>query len=140
MHLLLVLIVGAAAGGVAWFLRRRDGDAPTQGPSWAVPTQLDRGDFDRPDVAWLVVVFTSATCLSCAATTDKATVLESAEVAVQIVEAGERADLHARYQVDAVPMVLLADATGAVLRSFLGPPSSSELWSAVAEARNDEVE
>ncbi len=137
IQIVLVLVVGAVAVAIAWWLRRRDADAPEQGPSWAVPTQVDRADFDRPDAPWLVVVFTSSTCLSCAATREKAMVLASDEVAVQDVEAVERADLHQRYKVDAVPMVLLADATGAVVRSFLGPPSSTELWAAVAEARGD---
>ena len=137
LQVLLVLVIGALAVGVAALVRRRGTDAPSKGPSWAVPTQVDRGDFARPDAPWLVLVFTSATCLSCAATREKAMVLESDDVAVQEIEAVERADLHARYKIDAVPMVLLADASGAVVRSFLGPPSSSELWAAVAEARGD---
>ena len=80
IQIVLVLVVGAVAVAIAWWLRRRDADAPEQGPSWAVPTQVDRADFDRPDAPWLVVVFTSSTCLSCAATREKAMVLASDEV------------------------------------------------------------
>ena len=95
---------------VAFVLRRRGEDAPTQGASWAVPTQLDRADFTRPDAPWLVAVFSSATCLSCEATWAKAGQLASDAVAVQEVEAAADRDLHHRYGVEAVPMVLVADA------------------------------
>jgi hypothetical protein len=138
MQAVLVVVVGSVAVAVAALLRRRDADAPDQGPSWAVPTQLDRADFIRPEAPWLVAVFTSATCLSCSETWQKVEILDSADVAVQEAEAVERADLHARYHIDAVPMVLVADATGAVVRSFLGPPSTSDLWAAVADVRDDE--
>lgn len=130
-----MLVLGAAALGVATLVKRRDADAPEQGASWAVPTQLDRADFDRPEVPWLVTVFSSATCLSCQDTWAKAQLLESDAVAVQEVEAVERRDLHQRYGVDAVPMVLVADADGMVVRSFVGPPTATDLWAALAEVR-----
>lgn len=135
IQLLVVAVVGLVAVGVALLLRRRDEDAPTQGPSWAVPTQLDRRDFVRPEAPWLVAVFSSATCLSCQDTWSKASLLESEAVAVQDVEAIERKDLHDRYLVDAVPMILIADASGAVQRSFVGPPTATDLWAALAELR-----
>lgn len=131
----LVVAVGLAAIGVAALVRRRHDDAPEQGASWAVPTQLDRADFDRPEAPWLVTVFSSATCLSCQGTWAKAELLASDAVAVQEVEAIERKDLHERYGVDAVPMVLVADADGAVQRSFVGPPTATDLWAALAELR-----
>ena len=61
--------------------RRRRPDAPTQ-PARSVPTQLDRADFARPDAPWLVAVFTSATCHTCADVVAKAEVLASDDVAV----------------------------------------------------------
>ncbi|QXC62811.1 hypothetical protein KSP35_08550 [Aquihabitans sp. G128] len=135
-QVLIVVVVAVVAAGIAVVLRRRDVDAPEQGPSWAVPVQLDRADFDRPDAPWLVTVFSSATCLSCQGTWAKAQLLASDAVAVQEVEAIERKDLHDRYQVDAVPMVLVADATGAVARSFVGEPTATDLWAALAELRD----
>lgn len=135
VQILAVLVLVAVAVVVAAVLQRRGADAPEQGPSWAVPTQLDRADFDRPSAPWLVTVFSSATCLSCQGTWAKAQVLASDEVAVQEVEAIERKDLHDRYGVDAVPMVLVADSSGAVLRSFVGPPTATDLWAALAELR-----
>ncbi len=119
---------------VATLARRRRPEPPTQA-RWSAPAQLDRADFDRPEAAWLVAVFTSATCESCAAARDKAAVLAAPEVAVQEVEAKERKDLHDRYGIEVVPMILLADAEGVVRKSFLGPPSATDLWAAVAEAR-----
>ena len=61
----------------------------------------------------------------------------SDEVVVEEVEVGARADLHERYGIEAVPTIVVADAEGVVRGSFLGPPSTAELWARVAEARSD---
>ena len=114
--------------------RRQRRDAPTQ-PHWNVPRQLDRGDFERPDAPWLVAVFTSATCDSCRGTADKAAVLACDEVAVVEAEVSARKDLHERYGIDAVPTLVVADADGVVRASFLGPPTATDLWAAIAEVR-----
>ena len=119
---------------VAVVLDRRRPDAPTA-PRWAVPTQLDRSDFAGPGVPWLVAVFTSATCDACAGTASKAAVLACAEVAVDEVEVTARPDVHRRYAIDAVPLVVVADAEGVVRASFVGPPTATDLWAAVAELR-----
>ncbi|HEX2575281.1 MAG TPA: hypothetical protein VHK88_02970 [Aquihabitans sp.] len=134
-QVLIVVVLGALAVGVAALLRRRGADAPQPGASWAVPSHLDRADFERPDAPWLVAVFSSATCLSCQGTWAKAQLLGSDAVAVQEVEAVARKDLHERYRVEAVPMVLVADASGAVARSFVGEPTATDLWAALAELR-----
>lgn len=132
--LLVVALVGVAVA-VAWLVERRRPDAPTQPRRWSVPAQLDRADFDRPEAPWLVAVFTSATCDSCQGTIDKARVLQSDDVVVQEIEVGALPDLHRRYAIDAVPTVVVADGEGVVVRSFLGPPTATDLWAAVAEAR-----
>ncbi|HEY4376909.1 MAG TPA: hypothetical protein VGM93_07110 [Acidimicrobiales bacterium] len=136
MVLVVVFVVLAAgAAGGAWWLRRRTGDAPEQGASWVVPTQIDRADFTRADSPWLVLVFSSATCLSCQGTWEKARHLESDVVATQEVEAVRDKALHTRYEVEAVPMVVIADETGAVRASFVGEPSATDLWASLAELR-----
>jgi len=117
-------------------VKRRRPEAPTQS-RFSAPSQLDRDDFDEPGTPWLVAVFTSATCDSCAMAREKAAVLASPDVVVQEVEVSTRKDLHDRYGVDAVPMIVLADAEGVVQRSFIGPPSATDLWAAVAEARKE---
>lgn len=134
-RVLLVVVLGAIALVVAEILRRRTTPDPPTQSSWTVPAQLDREDFDRPDTPWLVVVFSSATCLSCRGTWAKAEQLSSPLVVVQEVEAVEGKVLHDRYGIDAVPCVVVAGADGVVGASFLGEPSTADLWAAVAELR-----
>ncbi len=137
-RLALVVALAAAALVVAWLVQRRQqSDAPVR-TGYRVPAQLDRADFDRPDAPWIVVVFTSATCSTCAGVWEKAVHLGSDEVAVQEAEYGARRDLHDRYRIDAVPTVLVADAEGVVVRSFVGPVTATDLWAAVAQARAGE--
>jgi hypothetical protein len=134
-RLVLVVVLVAVAAVVAWVVRRRTAPDPPTQSSWSVPSQLDRDDFERPDAPWIVVVFGSATCLSCQGTWAKVEQLESDHVAVQDVEAVERKDLHTKYRIDAVPMLVVANADGVVVASFIGEPSTADLWAAVAEVR-----
>jgi len=134
--LLVVLAVVVVAVAVAEVLRRRRPDAPTQPAArHEAPAQLDRSDFDGADREWLVAVFTSATCGTCAETVARASVLGSDAVAVAEVEVTARPDLHERYGIEAVPIVAIADRRGVVRRSFVGPVSATHLWGAMAELR-----
>lgn len=134
-RLLIALAIVAVAAGVAYVAqKRRAPDAPTQ-RRYNVPEQLDRADFPRPDAEWLVAVFTSDTCDKCAEVASKAAVLESADVAVANLEFTQHRDLHERYQVDAVPTLVIVDSQGVTRKSFLGPMTATDLWAAVAEAR-----
>jgi hypothetical protein len=136
VQLVVAAVVAVVAVIVAWVIRTRTRpDPPTQVP-YAVPAQLDRADFDRPDAPWLVVTFSSATCSSCEDAWQKAQLLESPAVAVQEVEVGARKDLHDRYAIEAVPMILVADADGDVRASFIGAPTAADLWAALAELRD----
>ncbi len=127
----VLLVVAVAAAAV---IRRRRPAPPTQA-RWAVPAQLDRDDFADADRPWLVAVFTSATCDSCARATAKAEVLASPNVAYQEVPYQDRRDLHDRYAVEAVPTILFADREGVVRASFVGVPTATDLWAALAEVR-----
>ncbi len=120
---------------VAFVLRRRQVPQPPTQPSWTVPAQLDRRDFARPEAPWLVAVFSSASCASCAGMVARAQVLESPEVAVDDVEVGRRPELHQRYRIEAVPITVVADRDGVVRASFVGPATATDLWAAVAEVR-----
>jgi len=133
-RLLVLVVVAAAAATLAYLVQRRRPDAPIR-TGWTVPEQLDRRDFARPDAPWLVAVFTSASCDSCAAVVDVAGPLASGAVAVDVVEVGERHEVHDRYAVDAVPMVLLVDTLGVVRDHHLGPVSATHLWGSLAELR-----
>ena len=135
---LVVAAVVAVAFLIGWLAQRRRPDAPVR-TGWTVPEQLDRSDFTRPDAPFLVAVFTSATCTTCADIMAKVAVLESDSVAVHEAEYSRDRALHARYEIDAVPVVLIADADGVVRRSFLGPTSVSHLWAAVAEVRDPDA-
>ncbi len=135
-QLVVALVAVGIAVVVAAVVRRRQPDAPTAPTTYAVPAQLDRGDFERPDAQWLVAVFSSATCLACADTWEKASVLASDDVAVQEVEVGARRELHERYRVEGVPMIVIADIDGVVRASFLGPVTATDLWATVAELRS----
>jgi thioredoxin-related protein len=118
--------------------RKRQVDAPTQGAT-EVPSQIDRSDFARPDAPWIVLAFTSATCQTCSDIERKVRVLETNSVAIQILEYMAERELHERYKVDAVPTVLMADANGVVQANFLGPVSATDLWAALARARDSVV-
>jgi hypothetical protein len=134
-RLLIALGIAVAAALVAIVLRRRRRpDAPTRSMS-LVPEQLDRTDFVTPTTPWLVAVFTSATCATCADVLAKAEVLASDDVAVEEVEFQTRPDLHQRYRIEAVPLLVIADGRGVVRGHFLGPVTATDLWAAVATAR-----
>lgn len=128
-----VVILAIAVGLV---LRRRQRiDVPTQ-PEWLAPTQLDRSDFPGSGTPWLAVVFTSSTCDVCADVARKAQVLANDEITVAEVEYGTQRELHTKYRIDAVPIVVLADRRGVVRSSFIGPVSAADLWASVAAARD----
>lgn len=134
-RLLLLLGLAAVAVVVALVIQRRAAPpAPTR-TGWTAPDHLDRGDFVHPDAEWLVVLFSSATCLSCRGTWEKVAALESDAVAVEEVEYGADRARHQRYGIDAVPLVLVADREGVVRSSFAGPPSAADLWASVADLR-----
>ena len=133
---LLVVALVAVAVAVALVARRRRPDPPTQ-PSWTVPVaarprRLRRAG-TRPG-SW--PCSRRPPCTSCRRAVAAAGPLATGDVAVQEVEVGTRKDLHDRYGIDAVPTIVVADAGGVVRASFVGPPTATDLWAAVAEARD----
>jgi len=135
---LVALVLVGIAVVVAAVLQRRK-PAPPADSDWNIPVQLDRHDFLRPEAPWLVVVFTSSTCDACSGVWSKAVHLDAGPdgpVCVQELEAVADGELHRRYGIDAVPLVLIADAEGVVQRHFLGPVTATDLWAAVAEVRD----
>ncbi len=132
------VIVAAAAVVVALVvatvLRRRQAPAAPTQPAYRAPVQLDRADFVASE-PWLLVLFSSSTCAACADMKRKAQVLASHQVGVVEAEFNADRTLHAKYAVDAVPMVVVADQAGVVRASFIGPVTATDLWAAVAEVR-----
>ena len=51
------------------------------------------------------------------------------------VEAAADREVHDRYGIDAVPLVLVIDGEGVVRDHHLGPVSSTHLWASLAEVR-----
>lgn len=140
---MLQFVIAAAlvlvAVGVAMVIQRRTAPGgPAQGTNWTVPVQLHRPDFTRPDAPWLVVLFSSATCTSCADSWTKLLPLESPEVAVEDVPFQDQQVLHDRYRIEAVPTIVVVDHEGVVRASFLGPISAADLWNVVADLRANE--
>ncbi len=135
VQLLIGAVVVVVAVVVGLVLRRRQAiDVPTQ-PIYEAPAQLDRADFACQPTQWLVAVFSSATCTTCADVVRKAQVLASKHVAVADVEYATARELHAKYRIDGVPIVVVADLDGVVRKSFVGPVTATDLWAAVADAR-----
>jgi hypothetical protein len=130
----IAAVIVLAAMVIAVIVNRRRKVAPVR-DAYPVPAQLDRRDFPRPDSPWLVVLFSSQRCDSCLGVAGKVDVLRSA--AVETFEAceEEHADLHRRYEIAGIPTVVIADAEGVVRRAFVGAPSATDLWAAVAELR-----
>ena len=126
------------AGAVSWRLRGARPEAPSRDP-YPVPRQLDRDDFPNPDAAWLVAYFSSVTCGSCQGLGPKVAVLESGQVAVHEATFERSRELHERYDIAAIPMILVADHEGVVCRAFVGSTTATDLWAALAELRDPGV-
>lgn len=135
IRLAIVAAVVAVALGANLVVKRRGTTGPTQGDA-QLPTQLDRSDFVRSDASWLVVAFTSSACNTCADVERKVKVLETSSVAVHIAEYVADRALHAKYSIEAVPAVVVADDAGVVRAAFLGPVSATDLWAALARVRD----
>lgn len=134
LRIVAVVMAMAVALGISVVLRRRSPDAPTQA-SYQMPSQLDRADFSSISAPWLVAVFTSATCGTCEDVASKAAVLASRDVAVVRIDFTEQPDMHLRYNIQAVPTLVVADVQGVVRAGFMGPVKAQDLWAAVAECR-----
>ena len=130
-NVLIAVALGAAALVVAWLINRRKPKATAMISAHHVPDRIDRGDFIRPEAPVLIAVFTSATCASCAAMVATARELASDAVAVDEAELGARADVHRRYEIDAVPILVVADRDGVVRASFAGAVTANELAEAL---------
>ena len=132
----IAVVLLVVALGIAFVLQRRRGatNAPIR-DTYPVPRQLHRADFPNPEAPWLVALFSSSTCDSCASMRGKVEALTSPEVATCDVEFSEQRALHERYAISGVPMVLVADHEGVVRESFVGPVTATDLWAAVAAAR-----
>lgn len=128
-------VLALAAVAVAYVIQRRQQPAAPTATGYNVPDRVDRSDFARPDAPWLVAVFTSATCATCAGTWEKARLLDSEAVACAEIEVTVEKALHDKYRINGVPATVVTDADGVVQASFLGPVTATDLWATLAELR-----
>lgn len=133
---MFVVVIAVVAVVVAAVIQRRQRPATPTQTGFNIPDHVDRTDFARPEADWLVAVFTSATCGTCAEVWDKTRVLASDAVATQELEVSAEPELHKKYAIDGVPATVLVDKAGAVRASFLGPVTSTDLWATLAELRD----
>ena len=118
--LLIMVVVGLIAAGAALVVQRGR-PAPPTAARGEPPTRLDRADFRSPHAEWLITVFTSASCSSCAAVMTELRGYASADVVVEDVEIGTAPHLHSKYSIESVPTAVIADATGNAKLGFVGP-------------------
>jgi hypothetical protein len=137
-RLIVAAVVFLVALAAARLLERRRREPPIR-DSYPVPAQLDRADFPRPEAPWLVALFSSRTCDTCGPMALKVAALAADDVATCDIEVSEGRELHRRYRIEGVPMVVLADAEGVVRAGFVGTVSSEELIAALTAAREDGI-
>jgi hypothetical protein len=137
VRIVVAVALAAIAVLVAFLLerRRRAANVPVR-DAYPTPRQLYRGDFPLPDAPLLLALFSSSTCDSCAKVREIVLALDDEDVAACDLEFPAQRDLHERYAISGVPMVLIADAEGVVRESFVGPVNASDLESALARARS----
>ncbi len=99
-----------------------------------IPEHLDPARFALASGKWLIVVFSSATCETCRTVVDDIAAMAKADLLTIAVQFEQDPNLHRHYRIDAVPTTLIADPTGTVRKSFLGPVGRKALEIALAEA------
>jgi len=136
VRLVVAAAVVAVVFVVAVVVRKRSRPEPPPRTAYPIPRQLDRTDFPDPGKATLVAYFWSRTCDSCVGLGPKLAVLADADTALAAFEETDDRAMHRRYDIAAIPMILVADTDGVVRRAFVGAVSSEDLWSAVAAIRS----
>lgn len=130
----LALILGAVACLVALVASRRRGRWRGVLATPNIPEMIDRDKFEQAGLVdaatpWLVATFTDSTCRTCTSTLERLGPLAGPDVSLVEVDTANHRDLHRFYSVDAVPLTLVADTTGAVMAWILGPPTTADIAS-----------
>ena len=121
LNLILVLLLGAFAIIVAYIANNRRTDSPSV-PKISLPIQVDRNDFDMPDMQWLLVFFSSESCSSCIQVREILSGIPMNSIHIQEVSFPQGKNLHNRYAINSVPIVLIANLEGVVIWSYAGVP------------------
>jgi len=118
-------------------LARRHASPAETGSDHHIPDHLDGTDFNNSDGRRMLVVFSSNKCDTCAVVVESAMQLDFPWLMVEVVDIESRERLHNKYDIDAVPITLLADTSGHVVKSFLGPAGLALMKQAIADAWPD---
>ena len=121
LNLILVLLLGAFALIVAYTANNRRTDSPSV-PKSSLPIQVDRNDFDMPEIKWLLVFFSSESCSSCIQVREILSGIPLNSIHLQEVSYPQGKNLHTRYAINSVPIVLIANLEGVVTWSYAGVP------------------
>jgi hypothetical protein len=103
---------------------------------WALPQVIDRADLGSPEAATVVVVFTSATCHTCAGVWAQAQRLTGPAVVAREIEYGTARAFHEKYGIEGVPATAFVDAQGGVQTWLLGPVTDDQLEQALTVAQD----
>tara|TARA_B100000929_G_scaffold155973_1_gene123580 strand:- start:7320 stop:7748 length:429 start_codon:yes stop_codon:yes gene_type:complete len=127
MSRLIVLVVLSSGAFLAAVLLRKLNYRNFVTSGWSIPGYLRREDFGFLNEPWLVVIFSSESCETCKPVVTEGMKLTSLGIAIQEVAAETNRGLHEKYDIDAVPMLLLVDKFGVVRSSHLGPIDFGEV-------------
>ena len=118
LNLMLFLLLGAFAIIVAYIANNRRTDSPSV-PKSSLPIQVDRNDFNMPDMKWLLVFFSSESCSSCIQVREILSEIPLNSIHIQEVSFPQEKNLHTRYAINSVPIVLIANLEGVVILSLI---------------------
>ena len=121
LNSILVLLLGAFAISVAYIANNRRTDSPSV-PKSSLPIQVDRNDFEMPGMKWLLVFFSSESCSSCIQVREILSDIPLNSIHIQEVSFPQEKNLHTRYAINSVPIVLIANLEGVVTWSYAGVP------------------
>ena len=127
MSRLIVLVALSCGASLVAVLLRKLNYRNFMTSGWSTPGHLSREDFGFRDEPWLVVIFSSESCETCEPVVAEGMKLASLGIAIQEVAAETNKGLHEKYDIDAVPMLLLVDKFGVVRSSHLGPINFDEV-------------
>ncbi len=102
-----------------------------------IPDVVSASDFGIPEDQWMLVVFSSDKCATCAVVVEAVSRIDMPDLTVAVVGIERMPGLHAEYRIDAVPTTIVADPTGSVRKSFLGPVDLPMIELAVSAAKTE---
>lgn len=139
-RLLLAAALTAVIAGLAVVLRRarppRSVTVASGPEGWALPQVIDREDLGSPDAATVIVVFTSASCHTCARVWEQVQALPRPGVVAREIEYSTARAFHQKYGIEGVPATAFVDASGGVQTWLLGPVTDEQLEQALVVAQD----